>query len=140
MYVNITSKYTPTDAPPGCENWFVMVNVPGDFGQDWSHLTQLIRQKTLERLNLVLGIKLEDHIVSESILDPPTIEAKTSSYRGALYGTSSNDPLSAFFRHPNFSSQIKGLYFAGGSAHPGGGIPLCMLSAKIATQLIAQNP
>ena len=140
VYVNITSKYTPTDAPPGCENWFVMVNVPGDFGQDWSQLTQLIRQKTLERLNVVLGVKLEDHIVSESILDPPTIEAKTSSYRGALYGTSSNDPLSAFFRHPNFSSQIKGLYFAGGSAHPGGGIPLCMLSAKIATQLIAQNP
>jgi len=55
---------------------------------------------------------------------------------GALYGASSNDVFAAFLRHPNFSSQIKNLYFCGGSVHPGGGIPLCLLSAKIVSDLI----
>ena len=44
--------------------------------------------------------------------------------------------MAAFLRHPNFSSKIKNLYFCGGSVHPGGGIPLCLLSAKIAADLI----
>jgi diapolycopene oxygenase len=54
-----------------------------------------------------------------------------------LYGTSSNHWKSAFLRHPNFKQDIKKLYFCGGSVHPGGGIPLCLLSAKIVDELIA---
>jgi phytoene dehydrogenase-like protein len=44
--------------------------------------------------------------------------------------------MAAFLRHPNFSRQIEGLYFCGGSVHPGGGIPLCLLSAKIVAELV----
>jgi phytoene dehydrogenase-like protein len=44
--------------------------------------------------------------------------------------------MSAFFRHSNFSARIKNLYFCGGSVHPGGGIPLCLLSARIVSELI----
>jgi phytoene dehydrogenase-like protein len=44
--------------------------------------------------------------------------------------------FAAFLRHPNYKSNLKGLYFVGGSAHPGGGIPLCLLSAKIATDYV----
>ena len=64
------------------------------------------------------------------------IEEQTSSYMGSLYGTSSNSKLAAFLRHPNFTPNIKGLYFCGGSVHPGGGIPLCLKSAKIVSGLI----
>ena len=79
---------------------------------------------------------MESLIETESVLDPITIETKTSSHQGSLYGASSNSKFSAFLRHPNFSSDIKNLYFCGGSVHPGGGIPLCMLSAKIVNDLI----
>ncbi len=72
----------------------------------------------------------------EAILDPRSIESKTSSYQGSLYGASSNSQMSAFFRHANFSRKISGLYFCGGSVHPGGGIPLCLLSAKIVASLV----
>jgi phytoene dehydrogenase-like protein len=54
-----------------------------------------------------------------------------------LYGTSSNNQFAAFLRHANFSSKIKELYFVGGSVHPGGGIPLALLSAKIVDDLSA---
>jgi diapolycopene oxygenase len=79
-----------------------------------------------------IGKDLEPLIIEEDYLDPLRIEQRTSSAHGALYGSSSNHKMAAFFRHPNFT-KVKGLLFVGGSVHPGGGIPLCLLSAKIAT-------
>ncbi len=137
VYINITSKYTPSDAPPGCENWFVMVNVPPDLGQDWDAMIPRIRRQVLQKLSHRLGVDLEPLIEAEEVLDPRLIERKTSSHLGALYGYSSNTPMAAFMRHANFSRDLKGLYFVGGSVHPGGGIPLCLLSAQITDELIA---
>jgi phytoene desaturase len=132
VYINITSKCTPTDAPEGCENWFVMINVPHNSGQeDWESLVSSTRLRVIEKLSKALGVQLAECIVAEEVLTPADIESKTQSYGGALYGTSSNSMLSAFLRHPNFSSKIEHLYFCGGSVHPGGGIPLALLSAKI---------
>jgi phytoene desaturase len=139
VYVNITSKHKKDDAPEGCENWFVMINVPNNCGQDWNTLTTQARQYILAKLSRLLQTDIEPLIACESILDPKTIENRTSSSQGALYGNSSNNRYAAFLRHANFSSQIQNLYFCGGSVHPGGGIPLCLLSAKIATDLVEQG-
>jgi phytoene dehydrogenase-like protein len=70
------------------------------------------------------------------MLTPVTIESKTASYMGSLYGTSSNSRMAALMRHPNYSKTTGGLYFVGGSVHPGGGIPLCLSSAAIVSNLI----
>lgn len=139
VYINLTSRHVPGDAPPGSENWFVMVNAPYNRGQDWEQLTALTRQRVLQKLSRQLGVSLAELIEEEYILDPRTIESRTGSHLGALYGTSSNDRMAAFLRHANFTQRIKGLYFAGGSVHPGGGIPLCLLSAKIVDELGAQR-
>ena len=136
VYVNITSKDVPSDAPIGGENWFVMINTPADCGQDWDQIKNKLKEKTIAKINRILKVDLSLLIQEEEVLTPPLIEQKTSSHLGALYGSSSNDRMAAFLRHPNFSSKIKNLYFCGGSVHPGGGIPLCLLSAKIATDLI----
>ncbi|MEC7246905.1 MAG: 1-hydroxycarotenoid 3,4-desaturase CrtD [Bacteroidota bacterium] len=136
VYVNITSKDNPTDAPDGCENWYVMVNTPFNNGQDWKVISNRIRKNVIKKLNKLLKVKLEDLIEEEMTIKPSEIEQKTKSYLGALYGTSSNSKISAFLRHPNFSKNISNLYFCGGSVHPGGGIPLCLMSAKIVSELI----
>ena len=136
VYINISSKLSSSDAPQGCENWFTMINVPFAGQIAWEELIPIIRQRSLDKIKRTLGFDLEPLIETESILDPRSIEQKTSSYQGALYGTSSNTLLSAFLRHANYSSQLKNLYFCGGSVHPGGGIPLCLLSAKIVDDLI----
>ncbi|HKK87477.1 MAG TPA: hypothetical protein VJ917_01425, partial [Saprospiraceae bacterium] len=86
----------------------------------------------------VLGVDLASLIEVEVVLDPREIESRTSSYKGALYGTSSNSMFSAFWRHPNFKRSISNLYFCGGSVHPGGGIPLCLNSAKIVGNMVAE--
>lgn len=131
VYVNISSKLETRDAPKSSENWFVMVNAPANANQDWDELIFKTRARVLDKLQRMLGCEIESHIEVEDYLDPRRIESKTSSYMGSLYGTSSNDRMSAFLRHSNKSSNYKGLYFCGGSVHPGGGIPLCLLSAKI---------
>ena len=136
VYLNITSKYKTDDAPGGCENWFAMINVPANEGQDWDTLIAKARENMIKKVSGILGEDIETLIVSECLLDPRDIENRTSSYQGSIYGTSSNSQFSAFLRHPNRSSKIKNLYFCGGSVHPGGGIPLCLLSAKIVSEWI----
>ncbi len=139
VYINITAKENKADAPEGCENWFVMVNVPSNTGQDWDHIIEKTRIEVLRKLSVSLSVNMEDLIEFETVLDPRLIEAKTISYQGALYGASSNNKFAAFLRHPNFSQQISNLYFCGGSVHPGGGIPLCLLSGKIVSELILKD-
>ncbi len=140
VYINITSKCEPgIQAPAGKENWFVMVNAPANIGQDWDLYNQQCRKNIINKLNRILKTDIEPLIETEQVLAPIMIEEKTSSYMGSLYGSSSNSKMAAFLRHPNFSKQIKGLYFAGGSVHPGGGIPLCLKSAKILSEIVAED-
>jgi phytoene desaturase len=139
IYVNITSKIERADAPEGMENWFVMVNAPANDGQCSDETIAATRKAILKKLSRMLGVDLEPLIRCERVLDPRTIESRTSSYMGSLYGTSSNNAMSAFMRHRNDSITVKGLYFAGGSVHPGGGIPLALNSGKIVSQLIGQQ-
>ena len=137
IYVNISAKYQSGDAPKGAENWFVMINVPANTGQNWDELIAEARKNIIDKLSRMLNRDIAQLIVTEELLDPRSIEQKTASYQGSLYGTSSNNQFAAFLRHANFSSKIKGLYFVGGSVHPGGGIPLALLSAKIVDELSA---
>ena len=136
VYVNITCKDVPADAPAGKENWFVMINAPHNTGQDWTAMAQQLREWAITKLNRNLNADIAPLIEEEWVMTPDIIEQRTQSYLGALYGASSNDKMTAFLRHPNFSREISNLYFCGGSVHPGGGIPLCLLSAKIVSDLI----
>ena len=121
FYINITSKYESEDAPKGHENWFVLINVPPNSGQNWGQIIQETRKNVLNKISIILGEDISQLIDYEQVLDPITIELKTSSSQGALYGNSSNNRFAAFLRHPNFSKQIQNLYFVGGSVHPGVG-------------------
>lgn len=137
VYINITSKEDPQDAPPGCENWFVMINAPRHVGQDREALVAHARRTVLAKVRRTLGVDPAPLIAEEEVLDPAGIEAATFSHQGSIYGTSSNSPWAAFLRHPNDHPMVRGLHFCGGSVHPGGGIPLSLLSARIATETLA---
>jgi phytoene desaturase len=139
IYINITSKCELGLAPAGRENWFVMVNVPANFGQNWNVYKQEARANIIAKLNRMLQTDIEPLIEVEQTLDPVSIEEETGAFKGAIYGASSNSKLTAFLRNPNFSKHIKGLYFAGGTVHPGGGVPLCLKSAKIVSELAEKD-
>ena len=139
IYIYVSSKYNPGDAPDGCENWFVMMNAPYNKGQNWEKDIKGIRDIIINKIETVLKKEIRSNILCESILDPVKIESNTSSMFGSLYGISSNNKYAAFLRQRNRSKEFKGLYFCGGSAHPGGGIPLVLLSGEIAAELAAKD-
>lgn len=139
IYLNISAKKVSTDAPNGAENWFVMTNVGPNKGQNWKEVIAKTRRQIIYKLNTHLGVNLNEYIVEESIMDPLFLDKKFNSYQGSIYGYSSDNKMAAFKRQANSMKGIKGMYFCGTSAHPGGGVPVCLLSAKICSnEIISQ--
>lgn len=139
IYLNITSKEVHGDAPEGCENWFLMINSPINTGQNWEDYTTRLRSIMLEKVGKALGEDLEPLIEVESVMNPVLIEQWYNGKQGSIYGNASNNKFATFYRHANFSKDIKGLYFVGVTVHPGGGIPLALNSAKIAVRCLEED-
>ena len=139
VYIAITSKTDPSHAPDGGENWFVLLNMPYTAeGQRWEKETHRMREAVMNRLQK-FDIDVRDSIAAENVITPLDFQSRYGANRGSIYGISSNNRSAAFNRPANRSRKYKGLYFASGSAHPGGGIPLVMLSGKMASELIAEE-
>jgi len=136
VYIYISSKFAKSDAPDGYENWFVMINTPANFGQDWEEEAKGIKKTIIKKIEKITGKQIEGSIVAERILNPKILEDKTGGYKGSIYGYSSNTKLAAFKRQSNRSKKYHKLYYCGGSAHPGGGIPLVILSGKNVAEMI----
>ena len=135
----ISAKTTSTDAPPSCENWFVLVNVPADNGRfNWAEQAITYRDRVLARL-ADFGLDIRGQIEVERHLTPPDIERLTGARQGALYGASSNNRWAAFRRPHNRDPHLRGLYYAGGTTHPGGGVPMVTLSGKVASDLLLED-
>jgi phytoene desaturase len=146
IYVCNTSATDPQHAPEGSSNLFVLVNAPpldagepGAAGFDWDAHREHYRNaiiRELERRGLTgLGSAIE----TEKVITPADFSRQYNAYRGSIYGTSSNSRASAYLRTPNRSRKYKNLYFAGGSSHPGGGIPLVLLSGGIVSSMIVRD-
>jgi len=126
---------------PGHEAWFVLVNAPphhesGVAGFNWSDKDANHRY-AMKIIDLIeaRGISVRDRLEVLEIRTPADLERTVMAPGGSIYGTSSNGARSAFLRAKN-RSPLKGLYCVGGSAHPGGGLPLVGLSAEIVAQAV----
>jgi phytoene desaturase len=136
IYLAITSKTDPDHAPPGHENWFVLVNAPPTQPDwDWATHAPTYRDHLLDKL-AAWGFPLRPHIRYEKIITPADLAQHNGAHRGALYGASSNDMLAAFRRPHNRVRQFPGLYLVGGTTHPGGGVPMVTLSGKVAATML----
>jgi diapolycopene oxygenase len=136
IYVAITSKSDPDHAPPGCENWFVLVNAPPlGAAFDWSSQEAAYREHVLATL-AGFGYPLQQRIRHLRVLTPHDLAQGTGAWRGALYGLSSNQPWNALRRPHNRCPHVQKLYFVGGTTHPGGGVPMVMLSGKAVAEMV----
>jgi phytoene desaturase len=139
VYINITAKKDDDHAPANAENWFVMINAPATQMINWEEAVQQARVSVLNKLSRMLKTDISPLIEHEYIWHPGGIERETASFLGSLYGSSSNERMAAFFRHTNESKHYKNLFFAGGTVHPGGGIPLCLKSARMVELLVKEQ-
>jgi phytoene desaturase len=143
IYVCATTRTDSSQAPVSCENLFVLVNAPYLTAKsDWKRDAPAYRDHILDLLTSYKQIDLTDlrqSIVCEVILTPEDFKQLYGANAGSIYGLSSNARMAPFTRPGNRSKDIRGLYFVGGSTHPGGGVPLVMLSGKIVAGLVEED-
>lgn len=137
--VYVSAPRDPAVAPPGSQAWFVLVNAPRHdpaHGTDWDepglveHQADLVLDLLAER-----GLDVRRRVRHRTVVSPADLERRTLTPGGSIYGTSSNGARAAFQRPAN-RSPLPGLYLVGGSSHPGGGLPLVVMSARIVAGLI----
>lgn len=123
---------------PDAEPLFAMVNAPA-LPAGWRGEPRYPnpRPRMMSRLVAAGLVDPEDRVVWER--SPEDLARRFPGSRGALYGAASSDLFSAFRRPPNRVRHIPGLYLASGSAHPGGGMPLCVLSGRAAANALAED-
>lgn len=145
VYVCITSKTDAEHAPPDHENWFVLVNAPYltdayDWREHTSAYAQAVKTRLLDQVAAVEGtaaVAGNTHLIRT--LTPADLQAHFGGHQGAIYGFSSNNRTAAFMRPGNRSGNVRGLYYASGSAHPGGGVPLVTLSGIAAANCMLDD-
>jgi phytoene desaturase len=140
VYVSVTSRSDPAHAPAGHLNLFVLVNAPATGPRfDWDREEQGYRDLVVRRLEQGGLAGLSNHIRFERRITPAGLAEQYGAWRGAIYGPSSNSRSAAFMRPPLRSPDVERLYFAGGSTHPGGGIPLVMLGGRAVAATIERD-
>jgi diapolycopene oxygenase len=140
-YLAATSCSEPQVAPPGGEALYVLVHTPYlRPGQDWKTMFPAYRKVILDKLKRTAGMHdIEDRIVYESALTPQDIHDRYRVLNGAIYGLASHGRLHGAFKPHNRSPDIAGLYMAGGSAHPGPGMPMVAMSGWIAADTLHKD-
>lgn len=137
VYVNAPSRSDRSLVPGEGESLFVMANAPANDHDAWDE-TQIAmaRKRVFARLRESGFPDLEDNIVVEDVWTPKKIASRYLMPGGAIYGTHSHGWRKAFLRPNNKDPRVQGLYYVGGSTHPGGGTPTVLLSAQISSDLI----
>jgi phytoene desaturase len=130
VYACVSAVTDPTQAPVGEENWVLLANVPAGAAVD----RDAYRDVLFDRLRRG-GIDLSDRVAFTQTLTPADFHQRYRSPGGAIYGTSSNGRRAAFVRPANRGA-VPGLYLVGGSSHPGGGLPLVAIGARIVADMI----
>ncbi len=140
-YVCAPSISEPAVAPPGGEALYVLVHTPYlRPNHDWQVMLPEYREVILEKLQRTAGLEgLRDRIVTEESLTPEGISKRYRVLNGAIYGLASHGKFTGAFKPPNRSRDIRGLYMAGGAAHPGPGMPMVLMSGWIAADSLDQD-
>ena len=143
IYVNAPSRSDRSVVPGEGETLFVMANAPANDSEnspdewDIAHITEA-KRRVFARLRASGFPDIENEIVVSDVWTPQKISTRYLMPGGTIYGTDSHGWKNAFLRPPNKDKKVQGLYYVGGSTHPGGGTPTVLLSAQITSELIAR--
>ncbi len=141
-YICAPTRTDPTLAPPGCEALYVLALAPalGPASPDWERDKQAIAQRLIDRMESEAGLSdIRDHIRWQECFTPRDFETVFNGNRGSIFGLSAITQQTAFFRPPNRSEDVRGLYLVGGSTQPGGGVPIVMIGGRLVATLIEQE-
>lgn len=139
VYLCVPSRSDPSRAPAGDESLFCMINAPAfdetsGPAETAGELTERIK-RVVERL----VPDLRQRIVVEKFIGPADLKGRFDAPGGSIYGVSPHGTMAPFVRPRQRVAGLRGLSFAGGGTHPGGGIPLVIRSGKFAAELLTKD-
>lgn len=143
FYIHAPGRLDPSVSPAGEDSLYVLVPVghldPSN-QDEWQKLTDRAREAVFERIGTELGITdLREHIKFEIIHTPLSWKRAFNLAKGAAFGLSHDFWQVGYLRPRNRHDRFKNLYFAGASTHPGTGLPIVLLSAKLAVERILKE-
>jgi len=140
IYLCISSRSDPASAPADHDNYFLLVNTPANTTSiDWAQESPRYAERIIRILDEKFLPGLRSKIVHQDHISPSDFESRDGAVGGSLYGWASHGIRHSFLRPPIRSSVIPNLFFVGGTTHPGGGLPLVLLSAEIAVRLASKK-
>lgn len=149
LYLAVPSRTEEegVQAPPGCEAMYVLVHTPYlRPGHDWRNadgspgpLLRRYRETILAKLRRFGMEDLDEHIAVERHLTPSDIDRMYNAEGGAIYGLASHGRLAGGFKPRNRSLVLENLYLAGGSANPGPGVPMVLMSGVTAANALFED-
>lgn len=140
IYVCFSGHTESGMAPPGGSNLFILTNAPALSDRfDWDQEGAAVRQRILRLLERWGFPNLEQEADVLMHYTPADLQRDTDTHRGSIYGISSNSFSQTFFRPGNRSRDIRGLWFTGGTTHPGGGTPIVVTSGQLVAERILQE-
>jgi phytoene dehydrogenase-like protein len=136
LYLAVPSRTDPTQAPPGGEAFYILVHTPylrpGQMWEGKGGLLEQYRPVIIDKLRRFGCPDIEQRIVVEKSLTPQSIDRMYNAEGGAIYGLASHGKLKGGFKPRNRSRVYSNLYLAGGSANPGPGVPMVLMSGVTA--------
>jgi phytoene desaturase len=143
FYVHAPARTDASAAPKGQDTLYVLVPVghlDARNEQDWNALIKRARETVFTRLSNELGVNdLKEHIKFEIVYQPKVWEERFNLQKGSAFGLSHNFWQVGYLRPHNRHAKYKNLYFTGASTHPGTGLPIVLLSAKLTTERILKE-
>jgi phytoene desaturase len=143
VYICVPSRTDPTQAPAGCEALYALIHTPflrpGQVWEGPGGMMEQYRPVIIEKLKRMGMPDLEKHIVVERHLTPQSIERWYNAEGGAIYGLASHGKLKGGFKPRNRSRVYSNLYLAGGSANPGPGVPMVLMSGVTAADAVCED-
>jgi phytoene desaturase len=143
FYVHAPARTDQAAAPQGQDTLYVLVPVghlDARTEQDWEALVNRARETVLSRLAKELGATdLRERIKFEIVYQPRVWKERFNLEKGSAFGLSHNFMQVGYLRPQNRHKRYKNLYFAGASTHPGTGLPIVLLSARLTTERILKE-
>jgi len=138
-YVNVSSKSNPACAPEGHENVFILCPVPDlRYKPDWSD-SEKLADTILEDLSQRTGFDFKANRVTQTIMTPIDWKDAFNLYRGSGLGLAHGLNQVGGFRPSNKDEEFNNLYYVGASTTPGTGLPMVVISSRLATERIEKE-
>lgn len=142
FYIHAPARVDPSAAPAGADTLLALVPVGhlgGEDSPDPEDLQARAREAILRRLSAVGVTDFDQHLTFEISYSPRDWQTGFNLAKGSAFGLSHNVWQVGYLRPHNRHARYRNLYFVGASTHPGTGLPMVLLSARLTTERILQD-